>query len=441
MVNRKSAGAAAQRKDAPREEAAFDPHEMQALQPARLSRAVQVSIVFLAVIALLWVMQEARLFLMPTVLGALVALAAAPLCAAIERVGLPPAAAAMLVTLSIVVGIGTVTWYMLPSLDEWRYRAPEVAISLERKLRRLESQVEEVTETAARVAPNVSAGAADADADADAAETADAAGEEGAEEEEPKSPTEQIVEGGRQMVVNIVASAPEIVGALIYGFFVTYFLLAERRRVRRWTMMAASSRRQAARLGRTVNEIRHTVGLYLATVSIINILLGVATGAAFWLIGMPAPVLWGAFMTLMNFMPYVGPLVVQICAFAVGFVTFNTTVEALYPVGILLALNTLEGQLITPTVLGRRLSASPLAVFLAVTFGAWMWGAIGAVVATPALIVGSSLASLWAKEVQRQHRLEEAAREAAAAAEAERETGEGERERDSRSVAAEGATG
>lgn len=397
------------------------------VQTAHLTPAVQVSIVILAIIALLWVMQEARLFLMPTVLGALAALAAAPLCVMIERTGLPAGAAALLVTVSIVVGVGTVGWYMLPSLDEWRYRAPEVAISLERKLRRLESQVEEVTRTAASVAPDVSgeAGAAAADADPDAGEAGEADGE--AAEEEPKGPAEQIVEGGRRMVVNLVAAAPEIVGATIYGFFVTYFLLAERGRVRRWAMMAATSRSQAARLGRTLNEIRHTVGRYLATVLFINILLGVATGTAFWLIGMPSPVLWGAFMALMNFMPYVGPLIVQVCAFAVGFVTYNTTAEAFYPVLILLALNTLEGQLLTPNILGRRLSASPLAVFLAVTFGAWMWGAVGAVVATPALIVGSSFVSLWAKEAQRQYGLEQASREAAASA--------AERERQSREAA------
>lgn len=399
------------------------------IQPAGLGRATQVSIVILAVIALLWVMQEARLFLMPTVLGALVALAAAPLCAAIERTGLPAGAAAMLVTASIVVGIGTVGWYMLPSVDEWRYRAPEVAITLERKLRRLESKVEEVTKTAASVAPDMgdSAGAAMGGASsAGEAESGEGDADEAAKEEEPKGPAEQIVEGGRRMVVNIIAAAPEIVGALIYGFFVTYFLLAERSRVRRWAMKAATSRRQAARLGRTLNEIRHTVGLYLATVSIINILLGLATGAAFWLIDMPAPVLWGAFMTLMNFMPYVGPLIVQICAFGVGFVTYDTTLEAFYPVAILIVFNTIEGQLLTPTVLGRRLSASPLAVFLAVTFGAWMWGAVGAIVATPALIVGSNFASLWAKEAQRQHRLDLAAQEAAAA--------EAERQRESRAA-------
>ena len=406
------------------------PQFVAPIQPARLGRATQVSIVILAVIALLWVMQEARLFLMPTVLGALVALAAAPLCARIERLGLPSGAAALLVTVSIVVGIGTVGWYMLPSLDEWRYRAPEVALTLERKLRQLESQVEEVTETAASVAPDIDdeAGAAGAGVDdtgsmRTAAEKQAEEAEKEKEQDEPEGPAEQIVEGGRRMVTNLVTAAPEIVGALIYGFFVTYFLLAERRRVRRWAMLAATSRRQAARLGRTLNEIRQTVGLYLATVSIINILLGVATGLCFWLIDMPAPILWGAVMTLMNFMPYVGPLVVQIAAFAVGFVTYDTTFEAFYPVAVLLVLNTLEGQLLTPTVLGRRLSASPLAIFLAVTFGAWMWGAVGAIVATPALIVGSNFATLWAKEAQRQHRLEEAAREAAAL-EAERERAE-----------------
>ena len=373
---------------------------------ARFSRAVQVGVIVLATIALLWAMREARLFLMPTMLGGLVALAATPLCAAIERTGLPSSVAAMLVTLSILVGTGALGWYMLPSLDTWRYRAPEVAITLERKLRRLESQVQEVTDTAAQVAPDVTG-----KADAPSAGRAEPEEEEGAQG--PQGPAEQIVEGGRRLVVNMVGAAPELLGALVYGAFLVYFLMAERRRVQRWAMMAATSRAQAARIGRTLIEIRHTVGRYLATVAVINMLLGVATATAFWLIGMPAPILWGVFMTLMNFMPYLGPLIVQACAFAVGFVTFDTMAEAFYPVAALLTLNIVEGQLLTPTVLGRRLSASPLAVFLAVAFGAWMWGVAGAIVATPALIVGANFASLWAREARRQQRL---AREAAQAA-------------------------
>lgn len=391
------------------------PERVRPTVDARVGRVVQVSIALLAALALLYTLREARLFLMPTVLGALIALAATPICVAIERIGLPSSVSAMIVTVSLVVGAGTLGWYMFPSLDEWRYRAPEVAISLERKLRRLESKVEEVTKTAASVAPDLSSGGAEnagASGEEDApgtdttkkTEAREAGGATDAEAE-PKGPTEQIVEGGRQMVVNVIASAPEIIGALIYGFFLVYFLMAERRRVRRWAMLMSTSRRQAARIARTVVEIRSTVGRYLATVSIINIGLGIATAGCFWLIDMPAPILWGVFMTLMNFMPYIGPLIVQACSLAVGFVTFDTTTQAFYPPLILIALNTVEGQLITPTVLGRRLSASPLAVFLAVAFGAWMWGAIGAIVATPALIALSGFVGLWVRETRRQERL------------------------------------
>ncbi len=118
-------------------------------------RVVQVSLAILAILALLVAFRVGRIFLMPTMLGGLIALAATPLCALIERTGLPSAVSALIVTLSIIIGAGALGWNMLPSLDEWRYRAPEVAISLERKLRRLESQVEEVTATAKKVAPDM----------------------------------------------------------------------------------------------------------------------------------------------------------------------------------------------------------------------------------------------------------------------------------------------
>lgn len=386
------------------------------IDPGRGSRLLQVSMAILAALALIVALREARIFMMPTVLGGLLALAATPVCALLERARIPTTISAMVVTVSLFASVVAVGWFMLPSLDEWRYRAPEVAITLERKLRRIESQVEEVTKTAAKVAPDMKADSADASPEGGGADT----GVKAEPEPEPASPTEQIVEGGRRMVTNVVAAAPEILGALMYMFFLIYFLMAERARVRRWAMMMAMGREQATRIGRTLLEIRRTVGIYLTTITLVNAALGVATAAAFYLIDMPAPILWGALMFVMNFMPYLGPLIVQACAFAVGFVTFSTTSEAFYPVLILLGLNLVEGQLITPLVLGSRMSVSPLAVFLAVAFGAWMWGAVGAIVATPALIVISGFVTLWYDEAQREEKLRlEAAAEAQARAEAE----------------------
>jgi predicted PurR-regulated permease PerM len=74
--------------------------------------------------------------------------------------------------------------------------------------------------------------------------------------------------------------------------------------------------------------------------------------------------------------------------FGVGLVTFTSLTHALIaPLG-LIALATLEGHLITPTLVGRRLTLNPLVVFLALAFWTWMWGPMGALLATPLSIIG-----------------------------------------------------
>jgi predicted PurR-regulated permease PerM len=90
---------------------------------------------------------------------------------------------------------------------------------------------------------------------------------------------------------------------------------------------------------------------------------------------------------LLNYLPYVGPACMAIILFAVGFVTFPSLGQAFIAPVLLIVSTTLEGHLITPTVLGRRLTLDPLAVFLAIAFWSWLWGPMGAFLAVPLLIV------------------------------------------------------
>jgi predicted PurR-regulated permease PerM len=96
---------------------------------------------------------------------------------------------------------------------------------------------------------------------------------------------------------------------------------------------------------------------------------------------------------LLNYLPYVGPACMAIILFAVGFVTFPSLGQAFIAPASLIVLTTVEGHLITPTVLGHRLTLDPLAVFLAIAFWSWLWGPMGAFLAVPLLIVAMVIIS------------------------------------------------
>jgi predicted PurR-regulated permease PerM len=134
-------------------------------------------------------------------------------------------------------------------------------------------------------------------------------------------------------------------------------------------------------------EASHSVSRYLATIAMINMGLGVATGVAMWLSGMPNPALWGVMAALMPFIPYLGAAVGVAVLTTVSFTTFDSWSQALLPPLLYLALACLEGGFVTPSVLGRRLLLNPVAVLLSLMFWGLLWGIVGAILAVPLLTI------------------------------------------------------
>jgi predicted PurR-regulated permease PerM len=118
----------------------------------------------------------------------------------------------------------------------------------------------------------------------------------------------------------------------------------------------------------------------------INVGLGCATAGAMMLCGMPTPYLWGALAAILNFIPYAGPTTTLIVLTLVAFVTFDGIGHVLAVAGSYFGLALLEGQIVQPLFVGRRLQVNPLLIFLALWFGGLYWGIAGVILATPALV-------------------------------------------------------
>ena len=127
---------------------------------------------------------------------------------------------------------------------------------------------------------------------------------------------------------------------------------------------------------------------YLAVVTVINFGLGVTVAAGAWLLGLPNPMIFGIMAMVLNYIPYIGAACMALILFGVGLVTFPSLGYALVPPAAFVAVATIEGQFITPAVLGHRLTLNPLAVLLALAFWSWLWGPIGAFLAVPLTIMG-----------------------------------------------------
>jgi predicted PurR-regulated permease PerM len=132
--------------------------------------------------------------------------------------------------------------------------------------------------------------------------------------------------------------------------------------------------------------IRSELGRYYATIALINLGLGAATFATMWWLKMPNPMLWGVMAGTLNFIPYVGSTATFLILSVVAFVSFDDFGRILAVPGSYLLLATLEGQIIQPLLVGRRLELNPIIVFVAVWLGGWFWGIPGIVLAIPTLV-------------------------------------------------------
>jgi predicted PurR-regulated permease PerM len=171
-------------------------------------------------------------------------------------------------------------------------------------------------------------------------------------------------------------------------FFATLVLfIASWKDLRRAMVMTFGDRPSRLRTLRILNEIEEHLGGYLLTVTMINVGVGIATGIACALAGMPNSAGLGALAATLNYLPYIGPVATFAVLVVVGIVAFPTLSGAMVAPSIFVAIAFLEGHFITPTIIGRRLELNALAVLLALAFWTWLWGPMGGFLSSPLLIV------------------------------------------------------
>ncbi|MBB6167452.1 AI-2E family transporter [Chelatococcus composti] len=194
------------------------------------------------------------------------------------------------------------------------------------------------------------------------------------------------VSGSSLLETALSAATPAVAQFLLFAGTLVFFL-AGRAQMKRKLVVGFMTREARLMALQIVTDIERALGRYLGTVTMINAGLGIATGIAMWLIGMPSPALWGLLAFILNFVPYIGSAITTVVIFVVGLVSFDSLGAAVVPPLVFLALTTVEGQFVTPSVIGRRLTLNPFVVFIAVAFWTWIWGPIGAFLAVPILIV------------------------------------------------------
>ena len=185
-----------------------------------------------------------------------------------------------------------------------------------------------------------------------------------------------------------VAFLTPTIGELLIFLTTLFFILLDRVDLRRTIILLFKDQDDRLRVIRIWNDLERNLSRYIGTVTVINLGIGAITALGAWMLGFANPVLFGALAFVCNYVPYIGPAVVVVVLFAAGLVSFPSLAYAAVAPLLFVALTTIEGHVVTPSIVGRRLTLSPLGVFLSLAFWTWLWGPVGAFLSVPFLILG-----------------------------------------------------
>jgi predicted PurR-regulated permease PerM len=332
-----------------------DPHPVAAVS-SLWRTAAQAATIGIFVILFVTALDLARPLLLPAVSSFVVTMMLGPLSARADRLGLPPVLTAILLWLLVtVVFYGLIVLLSAPVVT-WIGKAPDIGRNIQEKLRVLEQPLSSLRDMRNALLPS---------------------------------------EAGKSFGFDIMSIVQPTVGVVtpaigqVFVFFGTLFFMLFGRNRMRHVMVAFFQKREARlRMLRIMNDIEHNLTGYLSVVALINIVVGLGAGIVAWAVGLPDPLAWGVLGFVLNFIPYIGALIMELGMFMVGLVTFPSLTYALIAPLTFLALAVLEGHFVTPSILGRRFTLNPLTVFLSLIFWTWLWGPVGAFLAAPLLIVG-----------------------------------------------------
>lgn len=323
-----------------------------------LGNASRMAMVLVGVVVALVAIQAAQVILAPVLLAITVGLMFGPLADLMERRGIPEAISAGVAVLVLVLVIVAGGFLFYGPLAEWAARGPMIWARLQEQLANLKEPMESLGALQEQLKGVLGSGGA----------------------------MEVTVEDG-STVTGIALLAPAIFAQVLIFLVSLYFFLATRDQIRVATLSLCVSRRMRWRTAHVFRDVELKVSKYLLTITMVNCGVGVVVALLMWAIGMPSPLLWGALAAVLNYIPFVGQAFMALILFLVGLTTGGDLGNAILPVALYWCVNFVEGNFVSPNLLGRTMTINPFMIFLSLTFWLWAWGPVGGLIAVPSLLV------------------------------------------------------
>jgi predicted PurR-regulated permease PerM len=325
-------------------------------QPAVRSMAATL----LLVIASFYTLYFARAFFLPVTFALLLNLLLSPVVRGMKRAKIPEPIGAAIVVLGMVAALALGAYGLAEPVQAWVTKAPQTIALANAKIRKIRRPVEQVTKSA------------------DQMERA-ASGVTGA------THTPEVTLRGPTLVDRLVSTSASLLAGTLETLVLLYFLLASGDLfLQKLTKMLPEFRdkKKAVAIAR---ETETSISTYLSTVALINVLEGGVVTLIMWALGLPNPALWGVLVLFLEFIPYLGALVMIGVLTLAALSTFDSATRIVAVPLSYLAVNLLQAYVVTPLLLGRRLTLNPVAILIGLILWWEIWGVAGAFIAVPLL--------------------------------------------------------
>jgi len=338
-------------------------------------RSQSIETTVLTVLAVLFTMYVAREFLIPIVFALLLNFLLSPVIRQLTRLHIKPPLGAGLVVVLLVGGIGTGVYQLAGPAQRWAASAPQSFSKAQRRLRSIIQPMQQVSQNMEQAANSVGG------------------------QTSGRKP-EVVVQAGPSLSSRLFGTTQRIVAGMLEIFILLYFLLAGGDLFLQKLIKVLPHFGDKVKAVEIARATESTVSAYLTTTLLLNITEGLVVAFVLWLLGMPNVLLWGVLVACLEFVPYLGAATATVVLGVAGLAQYDQVGHALLIPGAYLAINLVQSNVVTPMLLGHRLTLNPVAIFIGLAFFFWIWGVPGAFLAVPILatmkIVCDNIASLAA---------------------------------------------
>jgi predicted PurR-regulated permease PerM len=338
-------------------------------------RASRASLVILAILAIIAALHVAAEIVIPVVAAVVLQFMVAPAMRQLCRWRIPPPLSAAVIVIGLATMLILGVYHLTSPAAEWLDRLPQVSARIQEKLRVVREPVEQVAKASQQV--------------------------EQATTITGETTNVQVTLRQPGLLQQLAGGLRSVLFGISVTLVVLYFLLATGDMFRRKLVRVIERFEDKKRALATLSDIEQQVSVYLSTQTLINLGLGTIVGVVLWWLGVPNPGLWGLMVAFANFIPFFGFIIAAGVLMTVSLLSFESFWWALAAPGAYAALKIVEGNFVSPNILGRSLTLNPLVIILSLLFWGWLWGPVGALLSVPMLVIAKTVC----EHVERLHKL------------------------------------